>query len=186
MKKLILIIGKSAAGKDYISKRVSSELNIPIAVSFTTRGMRDGETNLVEYEFISNEEFKIKESNNEIIEHTSYNVASNMTWYYGLSKNQLEKSDYVIAIVNPDGKRQIEEKYGDSVVSILIESDDKIRLKRSLDREENPNVKEICRRFEQDSKDFENVSCDYIVYNNRITNRIIEEVKSIIKEEMEI
>ncbi|MGL4801872.1 MAG: hypothetical protein ACRC18_06375 [Cetobacterium sp.] len=184
MKKLFLIAAKSSAGKDAITKEVSKELKIPIALSFTTRPKRSNEQYGVEYEFITKTDFEMKLANNEIIEHTSYNVATNETWYYGLTKAQLEKSEYILAIVNPHGMRQIIEKYSDKVVSILIETDDKTRLIRSLNREENPNVDEICRRYLADSKDFENVMTDYIVYNNESLENAVQKVKSIIVDEI--
>ena len=37
---------------------------------------------------------------------------------------------------------------------IYIDADDKQRLLRSLNRETNPNVAEICRRYFSDEKDF--------------------------------
>ena len=43
VKKIFCICGFSSSGKDSITTRVSSELNIPILISHTTRPMRDGE-----------------------------------------------------------------------------------------------------------------------------------------------
>ena len=41
---------------------------------------------------------------------------------------------------------------------VLIQASDKVRLLRSLNREVNPNVDEIVRRYTTDKKDFEEFS----------------------------
>lgn len=192
-KKLFLILGKSASGKDSILKEVVSQLDISNAISFTTRPMRMNEKNLVDYEFITPEDFKYKLSNNEIAEHVTYDVINEQgesdQWHYGLSMNQLTKSPYIITIVNPIGFKTLEnmEKFKDNIVSILIETtSDKDRLLRMFNRDNITNQKcsEICRRYFADLDDFKDIMCDYIVYNDGDFNNAVKQVKNIIKEEI--
>ena len=163
MEKIFCIVGKSSAGKDSIVSIVSDELQMPIATSFTTRPKRDGETEGKEYYFITEEEFMQKEQSDGIAECTVYNVADNQTWYYGLTREELEKGKHTLVIVNPDGLEQLTDLYGDKVVSILVECDGIERLERSIKRDKTANPRELCRRFLADEKDFENVVCDYVV-----------------------
>jgi hypothetical protein len=47
---------------------------------------------------------------------------------------------------------------------------DKIRLLRSLNREENPDCAEICRRYFTDAEDFADIEWDYIpIFNTGTT-----------------
>ncbi|HSQ89800.1 guanylate kinase [Romboutsia sp.] len=168
MKKIFVIMGKASSGKDTLVKMLSEQLEIPMAVSFTTRPMRDGETQGVEYNFITQKEFKDQLESGEIVEHTSYNVASGETWYYGLTKSELEKADYVIAIVNPEGLRLLKYYYEDKVVPIFINSKPDVRIKRYLNRDimDEEKVAECCRRFLADKKDFERLIPNYEIFNN--------------------
>ena len=52
---LYVLIGKSATGKDSIYKRLleNSELDLKEAVLYTTRPMRENETDGVEYNFVT-------------------------------------------------------------------------------------------------------------------------------------
>lgn len=187
MKKIFGIIGKSSAGKDFLTSAISKELNIPIATSFTTRNPRVGEIEGREYFFISHEVFMNKIQSGEIAECTSYNVADNMTWYYGLTKEELEKGDYILAIINKDGLEQLTETYGDKMVSIFIECDGLERLQRSINRDKSANPRELCRRFLDDELQLSDIKCDYIVYNdNDSKSEAIQKLKDIILEEMEI
>lgn len=194
-KKLFLILGKSASGKDSILKEIISQLDIFNAISFTTRPMRMNEKNLVDYEFITPEDFKYKLNNNEIAEHVTYDVINEQgepdQWHYGLSMNQLTKSPYIVTIVNPIGFKTLEnmEEFKGKIVSILIETpNDKDRLLRMFSRDNITNQKcyEICRRYFADLEDFKDIMCDYIVYNDGDFNNAVNQVKSIIKEEMEV
>lgn len=53
MGKIFCLMGKSACGKDSICKQILSDKNLPLKtlVPYTTRPIRDGETNGVEYYF---------------------------------------------------------------------------------------------------------------------------------------
>lgn len=192
-KKIFMLIGKSGTGKDTIAKEICKSLGLEFALSFTTRPKREGETNLVEYEFISHNDFKQKQLNNEIAEYVKYNVINDKgdpdEWFYGLSMHQLTKSKYILAIVNPKGKEVLEEipSIKDNLVSILVDiPSDKDRILRILDRENITNEKflEICRRALADNKDFKDIMCDYIVYNDSTLEDSVQQLKNIIIEEM--
>lgn len=170
MKKIILIAGKACAGKDTLVKAIMKEMNLPMALSFTTRPMRIGEKQGVEYDFIDEQAFRDLHRNDMLAEFTSYNVANGDTWYYGLTREELEKADYVLAIVNPEGVRQIKEIYGCRAHVILITANDKERIYRYLERDSGNNVAECCRRFLADEKDFVELEYDYLIENDNFEN----------------
>lgn len=177
MKKIILIAGKACAGKDTLVKAIMKEMDLPMALSFTTRPKRTGETQGVEYDFIDKDAFWDLYGYNMLAEYTSYEVANGDTWYYGLTREELEKDDYVLAIVNPDGVRQIKEIYGDKVHVILITADDKERIYRYLERDNGNNVAECCRRYLADEKDFSEMKYDCLIENNNFEDAL-EQLKS--------
>ena len=47
MRKIFAVMGKASTGKDTLTKMLSETLELPIALSFTTRPMRAGEKNKV-------------------------------------------------------------------------------------------------------------------------------------------
>ena len=67
---ITIYFGKSASGKDYFLKKLIRHKIQPI-ISYTTRPIRDNETNGIDYNFVTNKEFKdlikiYKESYKEI------------------------------------------------------------------------------------------------------------------------
>ena len=61
------------------------------------------------------------------------------------------------------------------------EAKDKIRIKRQLDREENPDIEEIFRRYETDEEDFSELNFPYeVVLNNKKAdiNKAIKQIVS--------
>lgn len=183
MKKIFLILGKASAGKDSIAKEVSKRLNMPIALSFTTRPMRSGEEQGVEYDFISLDEFMDKQVNKQLAEFTRYKVVGGHIWYYGLTREELEKDDYVIAIVNPDGAKQIKKIYGDKAVTIEIKADRVERIKRYIKRGGVECIGECFRRLLADDKDFENFNPKFTIVNNALETSI-KRVEEIIRFEI--
>lgn len=187
MKKLFVILGEASSGKDTILKEVVKSLhNTEIAVSFTTRPMRDGEVEGREYNFITTKDFRRLFDNGQIVESTSYNVASGEIWFYGLTRAELEKSEYVTVITNPHGLEQLKKVYGDKVVSIYITANGKDRVIRYLNREQRVDdlkVAECCRRFLADTKDFKGLVTDYKVINDNNTKLedVVDRVKNIIR-----
>ena len=58
MTNLFYIMGKSATGKDTIYKKIKEELDINEYILYTTRPMRTGEKNGVDYFFVTEEDIK--------------------------------------------------------------------------------------------------------------------------------
>ena len=69
-------------------------------------------------------------------------------------------------------------------MSIYIDVNDKKKLLRSLEREENPDCKEICRRFISDKQLFKGIEeeVDYVIENNGDLDNTIKNIKKLISE----
>ena len=186
MRKIFAIMGKASTGKDTLTKMLSETLELPIALSFTTRPMRVGEKQGVEYNFISDDDFWDLHGCDLLAEYTSYEVASGETWHYGLTKEELEKAEYVLVIVNPDGFKQLTEIYGDKVCSILIDAPADVRIKRYLDRDivTEEKAEECCRRFLADNKDFKNISTNHCITNVGDLKSVYKKLESMVRIEI--
>lgn len=186
MKKIIVLLGASATGKDTVVKHISEKYSIPIAVSYTTRPMRSNETQGVEYYFISDDEMHEKFKNGEVIEHTSYYIQSeDVSYTYANVTSEFEKGDYILTILNPHGLYQFNEsQYKDSLVSIMLNCDDRVRLVRSLNRDENVNVNEVLDRFRRDELDFieRRPKTDYETDTNKPLEEVFDDIDKIIEE----
>lgn len=155
--KVIALFGKSASGKDSIQKWIVSNFpKINGIVSCTTRPPREGEKDGVDYFYLSGEDFAKKVLDGSMLEATSFR-----NWFYGTSIDQLDPDKINVGVFNPTG---IECLLGDTrleVIPVWVYASKKIRLIRSLNREENPDCDEICRRYFTDEEDFLDIDFDY-------------------------
>lgn len=185
MKKIIVLLGASATGKDTVAKHISEKYNMPMAISYTTRPMRSNETQGVEYYFISDGEMHEKFKNGEVIEHTSYYIQSeDVSYTYANVVEEFEKGDYVLTILNPHGLYQFNKsQYKDNLVSIMLNCDDRVRLVRSLNRDENVNVNEVLDRFRRDELDFieRRPKTDYEIDTNKPLEEVFNNIDRVIE-----
>ena len=150
--KIVALFGKSAAGKDTVQKELLKQGDFHKIVSCTTRFPREGEVDGIDYHFLTHKGFTEDLFENKFIEALEFNG-----WFYGTKIEDLNKEKINIGIFTPEGILcLIDSEYSCnlSILPIYIECPDKIRLMRALDREEDPNIGEICRRYEADEKDF--------------------------------
>ncbi|HCL01932.1 MAG TPA: guanylate kinase [Lachnoclostridium phytofermentans] len=192
MSKIFVIMGKSATGKDTVYKKLieSNELMLKTAVGYTTRPIRKGERNGVEYRFVTENEMENLKEKGLIIEHRSYDTVQGEWHYFTVNDEQiiLGKNDYLL-ISTLEGFVQIRKYFGkDIVIPIYIEVADDIRLERSIIRErkqENPKYAEVCRRYLADEEDFseEKLMEANIIkrYKNVDLNECINEIENDIK-----
>lgn len=161
MSKIFIVMGKSAAGKDTIYKGLveNETLHLKTVLSYTTRPIRMGEKNGVEYIFVDDNKLEELLKEKKVIEHRAYQTVHGIWNYFTVNDSQiiLSESNYIM-IGTLESYTQIKEYYGaDKVCPIYVELNDGIRLKRALKREEKqrePRYAEMCRRFLADEEDF--------------------------------
>ena len=160
---VIALIGKSSAGKDTIQTALCQQhpLMFHKLVSCTTRPKRDTETEGVEYNFISIENFTRKVLNGDILEATEFR-----DWFYGTPIDALDPHKINIGVFNPAGVDALLEDSRLDVIVIEVVASDKTRLLRSLTREDDPDCAEICRRYFADEKDFAEFDFATFIINN--------------------
>lgn len=165
MYKIIVLIGEAGSGKDSLMQGVLQENpNLHEIVSYTTRPPREGEIDGINYNFISGEKFGDKVVNGEMIEAACFNG-----WFYGTGYASLRSDCINIGVFNPTGVESLLAAQDVEILVFYVRASDKERLIRQLNREENPDVMEIIRRFKTDMIDFEHLDFDYIeLENNRL------------------
>lgn len=155
--KLIALIGEAGAGKDTIMQCVLQKNGfLNEIVSFTTRPPREGEKNGINYHFISHEDFTQKVLNDEMLEATCFN-----DWFYGTGYASLDRDRVNIGVFNPEGIDSIMAHKDIDIYVFYVRAADKVRLIRQLNREENPDVDEIIRRYKTDKSDFYDLDFHY-------------------------
>ena len=151
MIRVYAIIGKAGSGKDYILKKILKNIDAHGIVSCTTRPPREGEVEGKDYHFVSPEYFK--NNHDKFLEYQPFNG-----WWYGTRYEDLSEEKINIGVFNLDGLYDLIRSEVDRVRVIYLLADDKTRLIRQLQREENPNIQEIFRRYEADELDFDVVN----------------------------
>ena len=144
MGKIFCIIGKSSTGKDTLYQRILGRHDLALRqiVSYTTRPIRAGEVDGIEYHFCTHEEKDRLLASGKVVEIRSYNTCHGIWDYFTVDDGNIDLSRY------------------DYLVIGTIESFVKLRdyfSQRALDRErcqKHPKYEEMCRRFLADAADF--------------------------------
>ena len=161
MGKIFYLMGKSASGKDTIYQELmrDRDLDLKSIVLYTTRPIRDGEQEGIDYHFITEEEVQDLQRSGHIIEMRTYETVYGPWRYLTVDDEQidLEGNDYIV-IGTLESFLKVKAYFGqEKVVPIYVYLDDGKRLEWALQREKKqtrPRYGEMCRRFLADEKDF--------------------------------
>lgn len=162
MSKLFCIMGKSASGKDTIFKKLTQDENLDLkrVVSYTTRPMREGEQEGMEYHFVTAQRLEELQKEGKVIECRDYSTVHGIWSYFTVDDGQVNFSlnqDSII-IGTLESYQKIRTYFGKAnVIPLYIHVEDGLRLERALERErqqEEPGYAELCRRFLADAQDF--------------------------------
>lgn len=189
MGKIFYLMGKSASGKDTLYKRLLEECpGLKTVVLYTTRPMRNGETDGVEYHFTVPERLKEFEDRGKMIELRTYQTVCGPWSYATVDDGQinLERADY-LTIGTLESYEKLRDYYGEvAVVPLYVTVDDGLRLERALSRERQqvaPNYAELCRRYLADEADFSQDNLKRLGIGKEYRNDILENcLEEIIRE----
>ena len=188
MGKIYCIMGKSSTGKDTLFKKILGDesLSLKTIVPYTTRPVRAGEKNGVEYFFCDEKKVEELEREGRIIELRAYDTIHGIWKYFTVNDAQinLEHQNYLI-IGTLESYLKIRDYFGkEKVVPIYIEVEDGERLSRALNRErmqESPKYEELCRRFLADAKDFSEEKLKEAGITRRFVNQDLDETEEEIR-----
>lgn len=161
MGKIFYLMGKSSSGKDTIYKRLMADTSLGLKniVLYTTRPIRQGERDGVEYYFVSEDRLSEFLQSQKVIEMREYDTCCGVWKYFTVDTGEVDpRRQSYLMIGTLESFVRTRDYYGaDQVVPLLIELDDGIRLQRALDRERGqdyPRYSEMCRRYLADEADF--------------------------------
>ena len=150
----IIIMGKSASGKNFLARKMIS-LGMKQIVTDTTRANRPGEKEGVDYHFLSVKQFEKKVRDGKYLEYKRY-VTVDGPVYYGTPASAFEEGDFII--LTPSGVKDIApilKEKNIKYLTILLTADKDLRIQRSLKR--GDKVDEVLRRYDKDEADFRKV-----------------------------
>ena len=189
MGKIYCIMGKSSTGKDTIYKKLIEDETISLKkiIPYTTRPIRAGEQNGVEYFFCTEEQVDELLKQGKVIELRAYHTVHGIWKYFTVDDGQVDlKHQNYLMIGTLEAYLKIRDYYGEAnVVPVYIEVEDGERLSRALARErqqDSPKYEELCRRFLADAKDFSEEKLTDAGIKQRFINQSLEETTDRIRE----
>lgn len=192
MGKLFYIIGQSATGKDHIGASLlrNEDLGLISFVLYTTRPIRSGEREGVQYHFTDRAGFEALKSAGRVIEERTYQTVKGPWTYFTVDPGVAEGSDNYLGIGTVEAYRHLHDYYGDLVIPLFISVTEENRLLRAMKRERkeaNPNYREMCRRFLADCEDFSEEKIEEAGITRRFDNNgavedCVAEITEYIKE----
>lgn len=198
MSNFIYIMGKSASGKDTIYKRIKEQIDVKTYILYTTRPIRTGEQEGVDYHYVSDEQMLKFKQEGKVIESRTYQTVKGPWTYATIADEQLEQNGDILTVGTLESYNKIKEYYEDKkdtkLLPVYITIDEEERRKRALEREKrqkNPNYEEVERRFKADNIDFseENLKKAGIGQNETFENydldKCVERIVTYIQKERE-
>ena len=177
---MFIIVGKSCSGKNAVATELEKR-GYKRCITYTTRPMRDGEVDGVDYHFISNEKFFEMRDNGEFAEYKTYiaekytekaNAGKKGVGYEKriLANELLNDSDKKFIILTPDGVRDVKRNTGIDFIVIYLFANLETIQKRLKNRGDDPL--EAKRRIETDIRDFKGfeLESNRLIYNNLNSN----------------
>lgn len=180
---VLVVSAPSGCGKDTIISEVLKKLGgqAVLSVSMTTRAMRDGEKEGVNYFYVSEEDFFKHIEDGDMLEYTNY--GSN---YYGTPikpvREQLENGKIVILIIEVEGGGNVKKAFPEAKKIFIIPPSMDVLESRLRSRGTDTDD-EIQKRMQIAKSELERaVEYDYIVENDDL-NEAVDDVIAIIKAE---
>lgn len=164
---VLVVSGPSGAGKSSLIEKVKDKIgDYYFSISTTTRPMRKGETDGVEYCFVSEEEFKKDIEDDYFLEYAL--VHGN---YYGTSlkavNEALKKGKLVIFDIDVQGHDAVQNRLGDVTTSVFITTPSLKELKNRLYARGTDEKEVVENRIHMAKREVQRISeYDYLIVND--------------------
>jgi guanylate kinase len=155
MRNKIILVGKGSSGKDFLRKSIIDRRFKP-AIMHTSRPVRNGELNGVDYYFLTKEYFQTLEYEKYFMQVKEFNG-----WFYGLSYIEWNNCDVIV--LTPSNVKDLPEFDRKNSYVIYLDIPHDVRKERLEKRNDADSVE---RRLGTDEEDFK----DFIDYDLRLTS----------------
>ena len=168
MGKIFYLMGKSASGKDSIYKELKVRMpELKTIVIYTTRPIREGERDGVEYHFVTEEMLENLQQAGKVIELRAYDTVHGIWKYFTADDGQFDAPEDYLAIGTLESYGALIRYFGqEKVVPIYIEVEDGMQ--------KTPRYEELCRRFLADAQDFSSEKLEKMGITQRFQNQNME------------
>ena len=181
MNKLFVISGSSGVGKGTVLKEfLKKNPNFKLSVSCTTRNMRDGEIDGINYHFLNKDEFIKGINENDFLEWAEFSDN-----YYGTKKSfvqaELNAGNNIILEIDTQGGLQVKNIMPDAIL-IFIAPPSFEELEKRLRGRKTEGETVIQKRLaqaereQQDSKSY-----DHVIINDTIPDTVTDLEKIVFK-----
>lgn len=180
---LIIISGTTCAGKGtVIDQLLKRNNNLALAISYTSRPMRAGEKNGVDYIFITHDEFEKKIENGDFLEYAKVRYGE----YFGTPKEEvkklLETGKDVILEIDVQGAQQIKEMFPQTIL-IFIMAPSMSEVKRRIKARGKETKEQILDRFQTAYREINEIpKYNYVVVNDNL-EEAVSKVEAILLSE---
>ena len=168
---LFVISGASGVGKSSILKRVMEAIpDLQVSVSATSRAPREGETNGVQYFFVTEEAFRQMIAQGAFVEYDYH-----MNNYYGTLKSEIlnkTKQGDMILDVEPVGAMRVKEIYPEATLIYITPPSLEALEQRLRSRNDTPEDQIKIRRERAAWEDSQKDKYDYIVVNDVLEDAV--------------
>lgn len=164
---VLVLSGPSGAGKSSLIRKIEHEIgDYYFSISTTTRPMREGEIEGVDYHFVTKEEFIKDIEEDEFLEHAI--VHGN---YYGTSlkpvKAALSQGKLVIFDIDVQGNTAVNNRLGDITTSVFITPPSLSELKKRLVNRSTDSDEVIQTRIKMAKREIQRTSeYDFLIVND--------------------
>jgi guanylate kinase len=171
---LVVISSPSGAGKTTLAHRLAEQERLEFSVSYTTRLPRQGETDGVDYKFITEDEFSSMVDRNEFAEWAMVHGNRYGTAIHTVNRALEDGKDYLFD-VDYQGGAQIRRQWPDESVLVFILPPSMAELERRLRRRATDAPEAIDRRLATAKRELEHFAeYDYLVVNDNLETALKE------------
>jgi len=178
---LFTISAPSGAGKTSLVRALTErkQSSIGVSISHTTREIRSGEADGVDYHFVSEDEFQQMIADDQFLEHARVFDHS-----YGTARASVEamlnKDKHVILEIDWQGARQVKQKKPDTVCIYILSPSREVLEQRLIDRATDDRKTIESRMMQADREMSHYGDAEYVVVNEDF-ERALHNLESLIQ-----
>ncbi len=180
---LFVISGSSGVGKSTVLKQVMAQMpELQFSVSATSRAPREGETNGVQYFFVTEDAFKQMIEQGAFVEH-DYHMGN----YYGTLKSEILNKTQIgpmILDVEPVGAMKVREVYPSATLIYVAPPSLDILEQRIRKRNDTPEEQIKLRRERAVWEHSQQAKYDHVVVND-VLDDCVQNVLHIIRQHLD-
>lgn len=177
---LVVVSGPSGSGKSSLCKEiVRAHNNVALSISTTTRAIRAGESDGIDYFFTTKEAFKASIEKGEFLEWAE--VHGN---FYGTSKTRVEEAleagKTVLFDIDVQGQKEIVRQFANETTSVFVTTKSLAVLRERLISRQTDSSEVIEKRLVNALEEMQEIGCyDYLLINDDFASSL-EVLNSIV------